>query len=138
MNRPERKLYLGALVLFTAGFAGAVGYRAGSAQQPGVQRNELLRVDEPGSTTHEAIMLVVQFAPGAAVPRHRHPGLELGYLLEGSVILEHEGRPAQTLKPGDSFSNSGAHAARNAGAGPAKLLVVYLVEKGKPPAEPLP
>jgi quercetin dioxygenase-like cupin family protein len=138
MNKPTPKLRVSAMVLLAAGLAGVLGYRAGSAQQPEVQRTQLLRVDAPGSATHEAIMSVVQLAAAAAVPRHRHPGVEIGYLLEGSVILEHEGRPAQALKPGDSFSNDGPHQARNTGSGPARILAVYLVEKGKPLAEPAP
>jgi quercetin dioxygenase-like cupin family protein len=138
MNISIPKLRLSALVLLIAALAGVAGYRAGSAQQSGIQRRELIRVDAPGSTTHEAIMTVVQLAPAAAVPRHRHPGIEIGYLLEGSVVLEHEGLPIQSLGAGDSFSNSGPHAARNTGAGPARILAVYLVEKGRPLAEPAP
>jgi quercetin dioxygenase-like cupin family protein len=107
------------------------------AQQPGVSRSILLRADEPGSTTHEAVMAVVELAPGASSGSHRHPGIEIGYVLDGSVRLEHEGRPAATLKAGESFRNDGGHNAANPGDRPAKILAVYLVEKGKPLAEPV-
>jgi quercetin dioxygenase-like cupin family protein len=136
--KPTRLLQTGALLLLLAAASAVAGYRAGAAQQPAVQRTEVLRADTPGSTTHEAVMMVVQLAPGAAAPRHRHPGTEIGYLLDGSVVVEHEGRAPLTLKPGDGFINTGAHAARNPGITPAHILAVYLVEKGKPLAEPVP
>lgn len=109
------------------------------AQQPGIKRTILLRTDEPGSTTREAVMGVAEIAPGAMAGRHRHPGIEIGYVLEGSVTLEHEGEPARMLKAGDSFKNDpGVHNAKNTGKTPVKILAVYLVEKGKPIAEPVP
>jgi hypothetical protein len=61
------------------------------------------------------------------------------YILEGSVTLEHEGEPAKQLKAGDAFENEpGVHNAKNTGKTPVKILAVYLVEKGKPIAEPIP
>jgi hypothetical protein len=43
------------------------------------------------------------------------------------------------LKAGDSFRNApGVHNAKNTGTTPVKILAVYLVEKGKPLAEPVP
>ena len=111
--------------------------RGALAQPSGVSRNIVLRTDEPGSTTHEAVMAVVELAPGASSGMHRHPGIEIGYVLDGSVVLEHEGHPAAALKAGESFRNDGPHNARNPGDKPARILAVYLVEKGKPLAEPV-
>ena len=34
--------------------------------------------------------------------RHTHPGIEIGYVMEGEVDLMVEGQPAQHLKAGDS------------------------------------
>ena len=100
--------------------------------------SSLLRTDEPGSQTHEAVMGVAEIAPGAMAGKHRHPGIEIGYVLEGSVTLEHEGEAAKQLKAGDAFKNEpGVHNARNTGKTPVKILAVYLVEKGKPIAEPV-
>jgi quercetin dioxygenase-like cupin family protein len=109
------------------------------AQQPGIKRTILLRTDEPGSTSHEVVMGVAEIAPGAMAGRHRHPGIEIGYILDGSVTLEHEGEPARTLKAGDAFKNEpGLHNAKNTGKTPVRILAAYLVEKGKPLAEPAP
>lgn len=106
------------------------------AQPTGITRTVLLTIDEPGSQTHEAVMAVADLQPGANSGRHRHPGTEIGYVLEGSARLEHDGRAAVVLKPGDTFMNDGVHSVTNTGGAPAKVLAVYLVEKGKPLAEP--
>jgi quercetin dioxygenase-like cupin family protein len=134
----QRAFVLGIALVGAAG-AGATMDRLAFAQQPGIKRTILLRTDEPGSQTHEAVMGVAEIAPGAMAGKHRHPGIEIGYILEGSVTLEHEGEPAKQLKAGDAFKNEpGVHNARNTGTVPVKILAIYLVEKGKPIAEPVP
>jgi len=134
----QRAFVLGIALVGAAG-VGATMDRLAFAQQPGIKRTILLRTDEPGSQTHEAVMGVAEIAPGAMAGKHRHPGIEIGYILEGSVTLEHEGEPAKQLKAGDAFKNEpGVHNARNTGTIPVKILAIYLVEKGKPIAEPVP
>ena len=137
-GRRQRAFVIG-VTLAGAAAAGAAVDRLALAQQPGIKRTILLRTDEPGSPTHEAVMGVAEIAPGAMAGKHRHPGIEIGYVLEGSVTLEFEGAPPRALKAGDSFNNgAGVHNARNTGKAPVKILAVYLVEKGKPIAEPVP
>jgi quercetin dioxygenase-like cupin family protein len=143
MNRTSAGKRQRVFVLFVS-LVGAAAAGAGvdplaHAQQPGIKRTILLRTDDPGSTMYEAVMGIAEIAPGAMAGRHRHPGVEIGYVLEGSVTLEHEGQPAKALKAGDSFKNEpGVHNARNTGTTPVKILAVYLVEKGKPLAEAVP
>jgi len=135
----KRHTFVLCVALAGATAAGAAADRLALAQQPGIRRTILLRTDEPGSQTHEAVMGVAEIAPGAMAGKHRHPGIEIGYILEGSVTLEHEGEPAKQLKAGDAFKNEpGVHNARNTGTVPVKILAIYLVEKGKPIAEPVP
>ena len=143
MNRVEARPRLRTVVviaLLACGAAIGAGVdRIAFAQQPGIKRTILLRTDEPGSQTHEAVMGVAEIAPGAMAGKHRHPGIEIGYVLEGSVTLEHEGEQPKMLKAGDAFRNApGVHNAKNTGTTPVKILAVYLVEKGKPLAEPVP
>jgi len=127
------------LALVAAAAIGAAVDRVALAQQPGIKRTILLRTDEPGAPTYEAVMGIAEIAPGAMAGRHRHPGIEIGYILDGSVTLEHEGEPAKSLKAGDSFKNEpGVHNAKNTGTTPVKILAIYLVEKGKPLSEPVP
>jgi quercetin dioxygenase-like cupin family protein len=143
MNRTSAGKRQRVFVLFVS-LAGAAAIGAGVdrlalAQQPGIRRTILLRTDDPGNPKYEAVMGIAEIAPGAMAGRHRHPGIEIGYVLEGSVTLEHEGGPAKTLNAGDAFKNEpGLHNAKNTGTTPVKILAVYLVEKGKPLAEPVP
>ena len=103
------------------------------AQQPGIKRTDLQRHDlsVPG---REVVQVRVDFAPGAAFPRHRHPGEEIINVLEGSLEYEVEGKPPVTLKAGDVlFIPAGAvHSARNVGSVTGSELATYIVEKGKP------
>jgi quercetin dioxygenase-like cupin family protein len=143
MNRTSagkwQRAFVFGIALVGAAGVGATMDRLAFAQQPGIKRTILLRTDETGSQTHEAVMGLAEIAPGAMAGKHRHPGIEIGYILEGSVTLEHEGEPAKQLKAGDAFKNEpGVHNARNTGTVPVKILAIYLVEKGKPIAEPVP
>lgn len=125
-----------ALALFFVALGVAVD-RLVLAQPTGITRNVLLTTDQPGSQTHEAIVAVAELQPGANSGRHRHPGIEIGYVLEGSARLEHDGRAPTVVKAGDVFKNDGVHGVTNTGSAPAKILAVYMVEKGKPLAEPV-
>ena len=143
MNRVHARRTLRTVVvlaLLACGAAIGAGVdRLALAQQPGIKRTILLRTDEPGAPAYEAVMGIAEIAPGAMAGKHRHHGIEIGYVLEGAVTLEHEGEPAKALKAGSSFKNDpGTHNARNTGTTPVKILAVYLVEKGKPLAEPVP
>jgi len=79
----------------------------------------------------------VAFAPGASFPRHRHPGEEVIYVLNGMIEYELDGKPPVTLQAGDVlFVPDGAvHAAKNVGSDEAAELGTYIVEKGKPLTE---
>jgi quercetin dioxygenase-like cupin family protein len=106
------------------------------AQQPGVKRTDLQRHDlsVPG---REVIQVRVDLDPGVAFPKHRHPGEEIIYVVEGLLEYEVEGKPPMTLKAGEVlFIPAGTiHAAKNVGSGNAAELATYVLEKGKPPLE---
>jgi quercetin dioxygenase-like cupin family protein len=104
-----------------------------AAAQQGIKRTDLQRHDL-GAPGREAIQVRVDFAPGAAFGRHRHPGEEIIYVLEGSLQYEIDGKPPVTLKAGDVlFIPAGTiHAARNVGTDNGAELATYVVEKGKP------
>jgi quercetin dioxygenase-like cupin family protein len=138
--KPSNRLFLLASVLLVSGIGiGVTVDRVAFAQQAGIKRTILQRADEPGAANYEAVMAVAEIAPGAMSGKHRHPGIELAYILEGSVVIEREGQPPVSLKAGEALKNDAqVHNARNTGTVPVKILAVYLVEKGKPMAEPVP
>ncbi len=134
----HRKL---TLVLGTAMALGAVtwGARALQAQQPGFKRVPL-QTHDLTIPNHEVVQVRGEFNAGAGTPKHTHPGEEAGYVLEGTIVMELEGKPPMTLKAGDVFfiPAGKVHAAKNSGTATAKVLSTYVVEKGKPLATPVP
>ena len=120
-----------ALAFVVAGGAYAWG------QEAGFQRTVLQRGDL-SVAGHEGVMGRADFAPGASVGRHTHPGEEISYVLEGTVTLEVQGQPPKVLKAGDVFfvQAGKVHDAKNTGTTPAKVLATYVVEKDKPLTTP--
>jgi quercetin dioxygenase-like cupin family protein len=125
-----------AIVVVALGLAGIVA--ALGAQQAGFTRTVLqqMKLSVPG---REAVTAVAEFQPGATVGRHTHPGEEVGYILEGAIVLEQEGKPAVTLGAGKTFfiPAGTVHNATNKTASPARVLANYIVEPGKPLATPV-
>lgn len=115
---------------------GGLTMTAALAQQfdaNGIARTEIVRHDI-GDAAHEAIQVRVDFAPGAAFPRHTHPGTEIAYVAAGTMEYQLNDQPPVTLQTGEAlFIPEGTiHSARNVGAGNASELATYVVEKGKP------
>lgn len=119
--------------------AGALSAQAAQAQMSGVHRTDLQRHDlsVPG---WEALQVRVDIDPGVTAPKHRHPGEEIIYVLEGALQYQLEGQAPVTLKAGDVlFVPAGVpHSAKNVGTGNGSELATYIVEKGKPLVEPVP
>jgi quercetin dioxygenase-like cupin family protein len=102
-------------------------------QAPGLSRTDLQRHDLsiPG---REVIQNRVDVGPEAPFIRHKHPGEEIIYVLEGSLEYHIDGQPPKTVKAGDALlvPADTVHAVRNVGSGNAAELATYVVEKGKP------
>ena len=113
--------------------ASGLALQVAQAQQPGIRRTDLQRHDlsVPG---REVVQVRVDFEPGVAFPRHKHPGEEIVNVLEGSLEYQLQGKAPVTLKTGDVlFIPAGTiHTARNVGRGNGSELATYIVEKGKP------
>ena len=133
----DRRLTIAAGIAIAL-LAGTWTMRSASAQAPGFKRVELQRHDlaTPG---REAVVARAEFQPGAAAPKHTHPGEEFAYVLEGELVLEVEGKPPMKLKAGDSFflPAGQVHSAKNPGKTATAVLSTYIIEKGKPLATPV-
>ena len=134
-----KRVWLLVTAALAVGMLGGVALGRGlSAQQAAISRKVLLTTDSPGPAGHELIMALVEVAPGASAGRHRHPGIEIGYVIDGTLVVERDGRAAETVAAGQSFMNDGVHNPINRGSTPTKILAVFAVEKGKPLSEPAP
>ena len=117
-------------------FAAVVLPAAALAQ--GVTRQVMQTTEFPAG--YQTVTGIATIAAGACAGWHIHPGLETSYMLEGEVTLKVDGKPDQKFKAGESLQVpiAAKHDACNAGSAPARVLVVYVVEKGKPLASPAP
>lgn len=110
-----------------------------TAQNPAIKRTVVKTADVsvPG---RQAVITNVEIAPGGNAGRHTHPGDEISYVLAGEGQILMEGKPALDIKAGDGFviPEGTRHDARNTGTQPLRLVAVYVVEKGKPIATPVP
>jgi quercetin dioxygenase-like cupin family protein len=81
-----------------------------------------------------ATAVEVAYGPGGSSPPHRHPGITLAYVLEGSIRSKVGDDPERTYTAGQMFIETPGqvHAvSRNASSSqPAKLLAILLTEKG--------
>ena len=110
-----------------------------SAQESKV--NPLIAKDLLGIAGKEAVMLTVEYPPGASSNKHRHNAHTFVYVLEGSVIMQAgDGKPV-TLGPGQTFYESpdDIHTvSKNASSTqPAKFLVFFVKDKGAPSTVPV-
>ena len=64
----------------------------------------------------------VRLAPGAIMPEHNHPHEQLGYVVEGTMVLNLAG-DERTLHPGDAYAIPGGVTHRAVG-GPNGCLVL--------------
>jgi quercetin dioxygenase-like cupin family protein len=73
--------------------------------QPGPKLTQILRNDleGQGQVVQETVVSLVEFPPGSAAPWHMHPGAqELLHVIEGSLIVEMEGKGRAVLEAGQA------------------------------------
>jgi quercetin dioxygenase-like cupin family protein len=124
-----------ALTLTAGIVAGAFAAATLGAQPPSVREAALLRTDLVGIDGKELIVSRFETAPGWVHGRHYHAGHEFVYVLEGSAIVEIEGRPPVRLGPGATahMPPRQVHAGRNAsGTEPLRFLLFRIHDKGQP------
>src|SRR4051812_21692176 len=65
-----------------------------------IKRTDLLRSDlsAPG---RQAVLVLVEFEPGASAVKHSHPGEEIVYVTKGSLEYRLEGKSAVVIKAGE-------------------------------------
>ena len=123
------RAYLAALVMLAAVPAEAADVK------------ELFAIDLADYPGKEGRMLDVSYPPGAQDIVHRHDAHAFVYVLEGQIIMQVKGKPAVTLKAGETFYEGpiDVHVVgRNASnTEPARFVVVLLKAKGAPVLTPV-
>ena len=123
---------LGTAVVLACGASLTQANSANTAPQPVVKPVMMKDLaDIPGK---EALMITVDYPPGAVESIHRHNAHAFVYVLEGSIVMQVRGGKEVTLTPGQTFYEgpTDVHTVgRNASATkPAKFVVVLVKQKG--------
>ena len=107
------------------------------AATAGVTRKILSQIDGPVSG-YVTVLVEATIEAGVPVARHTHPGIESAYVLEGGFELPVQGQPTRTIKAGDGFQipPETPHGGGKPGDAKSRVLITYIVEKGKPLASP--
>jgi quercetin dioxygenase-like cupin family protein len=126
-----------ALCAVTGFIATEASAQGAPAATGGVTRKILSQTDGP-TPGYVTLLVEAEIEAGVAVGRHTHPGIESAYVLEGGFELPIEGQPTRMLKPGDGFQVPAAtpHAGGKPGTAKTRVLITYVLEKGKPIASP--
>src|SRR5262249_27693903 len=109
----------------------SIGTSALAQAQTGPKLAQILRreLEGQGQTVQETVVSLVEFPPGTAAPWHMHPGAqELLHVIEGSLLVEIDGRDSTLLKAGEAgiIPADLVHLARNDSAtATGKALVVH-------------
>jgi quercetin dioxygenase-like cupin family protein len=87
---------------------------------------------------YEKLLVEATIEPGVTVARHTHPGIESAYYLEGGFELPVQGQQTRMMKAGDSIQipPETPHAGGKPGDAKTRVLITYVVQKGKPLASP--
>ena len=129
---------LAALVLATLWFGWT---RPGPASTPEPSRprpsGELARYALTGALEgYDAVLVAVNFGPGASAREHRHPGFILGYVVDGQMRFGVNHEPDQIVPAGGTFFEppGALHTAFGSASSdtPVRAIVFLVVPTGSP------
>ena len=131
----KRINFLLGATLAVAVMLGMLGSRMLSAQEKDNLKGGKVvqRTDLKGAPGWEAILVERDLPPGAESGKHTQGGNEIVYVQDGSITVEVQGKPPQTLKAGEAFTTSAGevHNVKNdSKTAHAKALAFYVAKKG--------
>ena len=131
-----RRGFASCAICAITGFVATDASAQGAPPAGGVTRKLISKSDGPGG--YEILLMEAEIEAGVAVGRHTHPGVESAFVMEGGFELPIQGAETRMLKAGDAFQipANTPHAGGKAGTAKTRLVITYVVEKGKPLASP--
>jgi len=126
------KSYLSIPILIGGALSIAHAWAATAIKPPDSKETVVLqRVAIPG-TNREMGLGIAEFASNAEKPRHKATGPEVSYVLDGELIVEVDGKPAQHIRAGGSYQmpEDVVHVTRAGPAG-AKVVATWAHVPGK-------
>jgi quercetin dioxygenase-like cupin family protein len=112
---------------------------AAISQPSTVHKTTLQDQPFPPPVYHSVTVRTLVDAGGEVLP-HTHPGVEMGYVLDGRAVLSVAGQQPRSLTAGDGFSipPRTVHSVQNTGPGALTMLSTYVVDKRQPISSPAP
>jgi quercetin dioxygenase-like cupin family protein len=109
------------------------GFKTQSLLKTGLTRDNQ-PISYPKTEKPEIISVIGTIEPGGRTPLHEHPIPTYVYVLEGEVELQSEGGQPAKYKAGEAYIEALNHKHQlfNKSSAPAKVLVVFVGEEGKP------
>lgn len=107
------------------------GIEIGMVTNSAIVRKPLLNVPVGSKNVTAVDVREIRFAPREQTGRHRHPCPVIGYVVEGTALLEVEGEKPIVLPAGSSFYEpAGKVIARfdNTGDSPMMFIAHYLLD----------
>lgn len=126
-------LVAGAATVAAQDSALPAGFKTQSLLKSGQTRDKQPIV-YPKTDKPEIISVIGIIEPGGRTPLHEHPVPTYVYVLEGEVVLQSDGGQPHQYKAGEAYIEALNHKHQlfNKGSVPAKVLVVFVGEEGKP------
>jgi quercetin dioxygenase-like cupin family protein len=102
---------------------------------------ELARYTLTGALAgYDAVLVELNFAPGASAPAHRHPGFIVGYVVDGQMRFSVNHEPDQIMPAGSTFFEPAGALHTGFGAAspdtPVRILAFLVVPTGSRLTEP--
>ena len=112
---------------------GALAASTLADENAGPQIETVLRSDLASADDLEVIVSVVDIPPGTTLPKHRHPGEEFVYVLEGAGSLWLDGQGKTAVSAGEAVKVPFEHIhTAGTGDGPMRVVVFRVHRKGEP------
>lgn len=128
----QQRLVGGAIFTCAICLLGSRGLQAEDALQNGTI---ITRTDLVSAKGMEGVLVLRELPPGGESGKHTQSEDEIVYVLDGSIMVEVQGKPPATLKAGQAFHTAAGqvHNVKNASAtASGKALAFYIVKKGTP------
>lgn len=104
-----------------------------------IKRTILQRLTIPNLPGWESRLVLLEYPPGFAAPLHTHPVAATGYIIEGVVASQWEGKEVEYYKAGDSFVDLGVdlhlRSENLSKTGWLRMVNSYVIKIGDPNVE---
>jgi quercetin dioxygenase-like cupin family protein len=97
------------------------------------------QLDVPtGGAPQQVVFVEHDFAKGESTGLHIHHGVEMTFVMKGTMRVSIQGQAPFVVQAGGSFrvEREVPHDAMNVGDGKASLIITYVVDQGRPLKEP--